>query len=117
MYYSLKISSHAAYIAIVTMSIVSLFGDFIYEGGRSLIPEYLKFLGASAILVGTVSGVGEFLGYALRLFSGSFADRTGAHWFFIFLGYGLVVSVPFLGFSFSYEIVFFLFFLKGSVKL
>lgn len=99
-----KISSHTAYAAIITMGVVSLFGDVIYEGGRSLIPEYLEFLGASAIVVGTVGGVGEFIGYALRLVSGSFADRTRAYWVFIFLGYGLVAAVPFLGLSPSYTI-------------
>jgi MFS family permease len=101
---NLKISSHVAYAAIITMGVVSLLGDVIYEGGRSLIPEYLEFLGASAILVGTVSGIGDFIGYALRLFSGSFADRTRAYWAFIFIGYGLVVAVPLLGLAPAYTI-------------
>lgn len=101
---NMKISSRTAYIAVATMGIVSLFGDVVYEGGRSLIPEYLKFLGASAILVGTVTGAGEFIGYVLRLLSGSLADRTKAYWVFIFLGYGLIAVVPLLGLAPSYEI-------------
>ena len=100
----MKISSRTAYIAVATMGIVSLFGDVVYEGGRSLIPEYLKFLGASAILVGTVTGAGEFIGYVLRLLSGSLADRTKAYWVFIFLGYGLIAVVPLLGLAPSYVI-------------
>jgi hypothetical protein len=64
---NMKISSRTAYIAVATMGVVSLFGDIVYEGGRSLIPEYLKFLGASAILVGTVTGAGAFIGYVSRL--------------------------------------------------
>jgi MFS family permease len=101
---NMKISSRTAYIAVATMGIVSLFGDVVYEGGRSLIPEYLKFLGASAIIVGTVTGAGEFIGYILRLISGSLADRTKAYWVFIFLGYGLIAVVPLLGLASSYVI-------------
>ena len=100
----MKISSRTAYIAVITMGIVSLFGDVVYEGGRSLIPEYLKFLGASAILVGTITGAGEFIGYILRLISGSLADRTKAYWVFIFVGYGLIAVVPLLGLAPSYLI-------------
>ncbi len=93
----MKVSTRSAYVAIVTMGVVSMLGDIIYEGGRSLSPEYLKFLGASAVLVGTVSGAGEFIGYALRLLSGALADKTRLYWVFIFLGYGLIVAIPFLG--------------------
>ncbi len=99
----LKVSSKAAYTAIITMGIVSLFGDVIYEGGRGLIPEYLEFLGASAIVVGIVSGAGEFLGYIVRLISGPLADKTRAYWFFIFLGYGLIIAIPMLGIAPSYQ--------------
>ena len=58
----------------------------------------------SAVIVGLVGGLGDFLGYALRLISGFLADTTRAYWFFIFLGYGLIVSIPLLGFSTSLEI-------------
>ena len=64
--------------AIMLFGLVSLFGDIVYEGGRSVSGPYLKTLGVSAALVGLVAGLGEFLGYAIRLFSGYFADRTKA---------------------------------------
>ena len=79
------------------MGIVSLFGDITYEGARSITGPYLAVLGAGAGVVGLVSGAGEFVGYALRLISGRFADRTGAYWPLTFAGYGLILSIPLLG--------------------
>ncbi|MFW6118488.1 MAG: MFS transporter [Chloroflexota bacterium] len=84
---------------IVLLGIVSLFGDVTYEGARSVIGPYLATLGASASIVGLISGVGEFGGYALRLASGYLADRTKAYWLFTFIGYGLLVSIPLLAFT------------------
>jgi len=97
------LSSKSAYAAILLLGIVSLMGDIVYEGSRGLVPDYLKFLGASAVLVGLAGGLGEFLGYGLRLFSGVLADTTRAYWFFIFLGYGLIFSIPLLGVAGSWE--------------
>jgi MFS family permease len=88
-----------AYTAIVLLGIVSLFGDIVYEGSRGLVPDYLKFLGASALIVGLVGGAGDLVGYAIRLVSGVLVDATRAYWFFIFLGYGLIVAIPLLGLS------------------
>ncbi|MEM3708445.1 MAG: hypothetical protein QXF43_02235, partial [Nitrososphaerales archaeon] len=78
----------ASYTTIILLGIVSLMGDLVYEGSRGIIPDYLNFLGASALIVGLVTGLGEFFGYAMRLFSGILADTTKAYWFFIFTGYG-----------------------------
>jgi MFS family permease len=94
----------SAYVAILLLGIVSLFGDVVYEGSRGLVPDYLKFLGASAFIVGFVGGLGEFLGYAVRLVSGVLADTTHAYWLFIFLGYGLIASIPLLGLTSGWEI-------------
>jgi len=81
---------------ILLFGLVSLFGDMVYEGARSVNGPYLKTLGANAAIVGLVAGVAEFLGYAIRLFSGYFADKTSAYWLFAFLGYGMLLSVPLL---------------------
>jgi MFS family permease len=97
-------SLRTAYVSILLLGIVSLMGDVVYEGSRGLIPDYLRFLGATAFIVGFVSGLGEFLGYAMRLISGFLADATHAYWFFMFLGYGLIASIPLLGLSNSWEI-------------
>ena len=84
---------------IILLGIVSLFGDVTYEGARSVAGPYMATLGASASTVGLVAGIGEFVGYALRLASGHLADRTKAYWLLTFVGYGLLVSVPLLAFA------------------
>ncbi|MDQ3880850.1 MAG: MFS transporter, partial [Chloroflexota bacterium] len=69
----------------------------VYEGARSIVGPYLLTLGASAALVGLVSGVGEFIGYGLRVVAGYAADRTRAYWVMTIGGYALnVLAVPLL---------------------
>jgi len=85
-----------AYQFIILFGIISLLGDIIYEGARSVNAQYLKELGANALWVGVVAGLGEFIGYAIRLVSGYVSDKTKAYWLFTFIGYGLLISVPLL---------------------
>jgi hypothetical protein len=59
---------------------MSFFADFTYEGSRSVVGPYLARLGAGALAIAVVTGLGEFLGYGLRLVSGRGADRTGRYW-------------------------------------
>ncbi len=92
----MNIQKKAAFKLIFLFGLVSLFGDMVYEGARSVNGPYLKTLGANAAIVGLVAGLAEFLGYAVRLVAGYFADKTKAYWLFTFLGYGLLISVPLL---------------------
>ncbi|MEM2488173.1 MAG: MFS transporter [Thermoproteota archaeon] len=94
----------SVYEAILLFGIVSLMGDVIYEGSRGIVPDYLKFLGASALVVGLVTGFGEFLGYAVRILSGYLADATKSYWLFTFIGYGLIIVVPLLSLSSTWSI-------------
>lgn len=87
-----------AYIAILMMGIVSLFGDIVYEGVRGIIPDYLKFLGASATIVGIIVGLGELISYFSRIIGGFLADKTHSYWPLMLLGYGLIFSLPSLFF-------------------
>jgi MFS family permease len=91
------VNTRNAYVAILLLGIVSLLGDVVYEGSRGIVTPYLEFLGASAFAIAFFGRFGEFLGYFLRLVSGRLADTTRAYWLFIFLGYGLIVSIPLLG--------------------
>ena len=93
-----------AFKIIILFGIVSLLGDIIYEGARSINGQYLQTLGASAAIVGLVAGLGEFLGYGLRLFAGYFSDKTKAYWFFTILGYGLLASIPLLALAGVWQI-------------
>jgi sugar phosphate permease len=90
---------------ILLLGLVSALGDITYEGARSVSGPYLAFLGASASVVGLISGMGEFLGYALRLVSGYLADRTRSYWLSTFVGYGLILCVPLLAFANRWELV------------
>jgi len=83
---------------VICFGLVSLFADMVYEGGRSIIGPYLATLGASAAVVGTVAGVGEFIGYGLRVASGYLVHRQGHYWTWTITGYALtVLSVPLIG--------------------
>lgn len=99
-----SIKTESAYIAILLLGIVSLMGDVVYEGSRGIVPFYLPFLGASVFIMTFAGEFGEFLGYTFRLISGNLADATQAYWAFIFIGYGLIVSIPLLGFTSVWEI-------------
>ncbi|MFC5958322.1 MFS transporter [Streptomyces pratens] len=83
---------------VVWFGTVSLLADFVYEGARSISGPLLASLGASALLVGVVTGAGEAAALGLRLVSGPLADRTRRFWGLAISGYALtVVSVPLLG--------------------
>ncbi|MFJ9929911.1 MFS transporter [Streptomyces misionensis] len=83
---------------VVWFGTVSLLADVVYEGARSVTGPLLASLGASALLVGVVTGAGEAAALGLRLVSGPLADRTGRFWGLAIGGYALtVVSVPLLG--------------------
>jgi MFS family permease len=91
---------------IILMGLVSLFSDMTYEGARSMTGPYLGLLGASAFIVGLVAGLGEFIGYALRLVTGVIADRTRRYWLLTFIGYGLnLFTVPLLALTGRWELV------------
>jgi len=111
-----EINNRAAYVAVLMMGVVSMLGDICYESGRGIAPDYLRFLGASAFVVGAVTGAGEFIGYGARLISGPLADRSHAYWLFVFLGYGLILSVPLMGFTTSVEAVMLLLLLERLGK-
>lgn len=88
-----------AVTVIILFGIISLFGDMVYESARSANGQYLNLLSFSAAQVGLVYGIGEFIGYFLRLIAGVLSDRSGHHWRYIFLGYGLLAVVPLIGLS------------------
>ena len=85
---------------VIFLGFVSLLADVTYEGARSINGPYLAMLGASATLVGFVSGFGEFLGYGLRLVSGVLSDRTQKYWAITIVGYAInLVAVPLMAFA------------------
>lgn len=85
-----------AFIAFISLGIVSLFADITYEGGGSILGSYVEILGASALLAGFI-GVAEFFGYVMRLVGGMVAGYTASskvYWLLTFLGYSTNFAIP-----------------------
>ncbi|WP_461833205.1 MFS transporter, partial [Desulfothermus sp.] len=99
-----RIRQNPSFSLILIFGIVSLLGDMTYEGARGVVGPYMASLGASAAIVGFISGLGEFLGYGLRLISGYLTDKTNLVWTFTILGYLMIFSIPLLGISNSWQI-------------
>lgn len=94
----------AALKFVVFIGILSFFADFTYEGSRSIVGQYFLFLHASAATVAIVSGLGELLGYGLRLVSGRAADTTGNFWPIAIFGYFVqMISVPLLALAGNWQ--------------
>lgn len=88
----------SAWRFIVSFGTISLLADFVYEGARSITGPLLASLGATALVVGVVTGIGEASALLLRLVSGPLTDRTHRFWAWTIGGYALtVVTVPVLG--------------------
>lgn len=97
------------YAFIVGFGLVSMFMDVVYQAALSVQGPLLANLGASALLIGVISGLGEATSLAGRLFSGPLADRTGRYWMFAILGYAATgLAVPAMGFAGSLGAVAFL---------
>lgn len=98
-------SKNYAFKFVILLGVVSLLADMTYEGARSITGPYLAVLGASASVVGIVSGIGELIGYTLRLISGFITDRTGRYWTLTFLGYTVnLLAVPMLALAGRWEV-------------
>ena len=88
-----------AMLFIVLFGIVSLFSDMTHEGASSIRGAYLSLLGASAGMIGFVSGLGELIGYSMRYVFGKLTDKTKRYWPMVILGYALdIVAVPLFAF-------------------
>ena len=77
----------AAFAFVLLMGVVSLFSDMTHEGAASILGAYLSLAGASAAAIGFVSGLGEMIGYSLRLVTGWLTDKTKKYWSITIIGY------------------------------
>lgn len=84
-----------AMLFIILFGIVSLFSDMTHEGASSIRGAYFTILGASAGVIGFVSGLGELIGYSMRYVFGRIADKRKNYWFMTIFGYVIdVLAVP-----------------------
>jgi MFS family permease len=80
---------------VMAFGLISALGDFVYEGARSITGPYLATFGASAALVGFLTGAGEAVALVFRFWTGRLSDRTGRHWTQSIVGYAMtMISVP-----------------------
>lgn len=83
---------------ITSFGLVSMFVDIVYEGALAVQDPLLLSLGASAALVGLISGLGEVTSLAGRLFTGPAAGRTSRYWLFAIASYAITaLAVPAMG--------------------
>jgi MFS family permease len=98
-------SRSRAFRFVLLIGLVSLLADVTYEGARSVIGPWLALLGAGAAAVSITAGLGELIGYALRLAFGYLADRTGRVWSFVLAGYAVnLLAVPMLALAGRWEV-------------
>jgi MFS family permease len=94
-----------AVVFIILLGAISLFADMTYEGARSITGPYLGALGVTATTIGIVAGLGELVGYAVRLGSGYLADASGRYWAVTIFGYVLnLFAVPLLALAGNWQI-------------
>lgn len=82
-------------VFILLFGVVSLFSDMTHESANSIRGAFLALAGASAAVIGFVSGLGELVGYGLRYVFGRLTDKTRRYWPMVLVGYTLdVLAVP-----------------------
>jgi len=100
-----NLTTGSAWKFIILVGVVSLFSDMTHEGARTITGPFLGVLGVGALVVSTVAGLGEFLGYAVRFIAGYLADRTKRYWPITYVGYAVqMFSVPALALAGSWQV-------------
>jgi len=90
---------------VLLLGVVSMLGDIVYEGMRSVLGPFFKTLGVTPVELGLILGTSELLGYVVRPISGYVTDKTGRYWALTFVGYALVLAIPFMAFPRDWKII------------
>ncbi len=98
-------NNRTAFRFVMLLGVVSLFADMTYEAARSITGPFLAILGAGATVVGLVAGLGELIGYGVRIIFGIISDRTRRYWAITIVGYAVnLLAVPALALAGRWEI-------------
>jgi len=115
----MRFNSKKMFKVFIFLSLVSLFADITYEGGRSVFGSYAKVLGATALLA-SLATASELLSYISRFISGLIASKlksSKVYWGLTFIGYIInLVAIPLLAFSGNWCIAIILIFLERIGK-
>jgi len=112
-----QITKGSALKFVILLGVVSLLADMTYEGARSVTGPYLEVLGASATAVGFFAGLGELIGYGLRIFTGLLADKTHKYWTITITGYCInLFAVPMLALAGNWQVAVLLMMLERTGK-
>jgi MFS family permease len=99
-----KATKKTALKFVLLVGVMSFFADFTYEGARSITGPFMALLGANGTIVGIVAGLGELLGYGLRLVSGRLSEKTQKFWPITLFGYLIqMAAVPSLALAGSWQ--------------
>jgi MFS family permease len=86
-----------AFAFIVLMAFASCFSDMVHEGANSILGDFESVLGATAFQISVLSGLGMFVGYALRILTGFLVDKHGHYWAVTLAGYAIdLFAIPLL---------------------
>jgi len=86
-----------AWLFLVFIGLISFLSDFTHEGARSIYGPYLDNLGVTAFLVAFIAGLGELIGYGLRVLTGYILDKTKKYWTMMIVGYAInLLAIPLL---------------------
>lgn len=81
---------------ILLLGLVSLFTDMSSEMIQPVLPLFLAGLGAGAVTIGLVGGLGDSVSAIVSLLAGYSSDRNGRRIPYIFAGYGISTATKFL---------------------
>ena len=90
---------------VLLIGLVSLLGDAIYEGGRSVVPDLFRTMGLTAAGVGAIIGLAELGGWLARPVGGLLADRLGRADLIVRAGYASLFVVPLMALAPSWEVL------------
>ena len=104
-----------AYRFIILFGVISALGDITYEGARSVTGPYPSYAGSKCCCNRAGKWGWGVFGYALRIASGYWVDRTESYWAITYIGYVLLLAVLLLAFAGHWQLVA-LFFLRARGK-
>ncbi len=91
--------------AVLLIGLVSLLGDAVYEGGRSVVPDLFRTMGLTAAGVGAIVGLAELGGWIVRPVGGLLTDWIRRADLIVRTGYAALLVVPLMALAPSWEVL------------